>query len=92
MKAIGSAKHGDIDLSSFLPGNAGNMLKMFDTMTNSGILEKAMMAKNYFDYVTSLIQDVVLFVFANFLMDSMLMMFQKKFITKGLPEDIQIEL
>ena len=40
MKAIGNAKHGEVDLSSFLPGNAGSMLKMVDTMTNSGIMQK----------------------------------------------------
>ena len=93
IKAIGNQKHGDIDLATFLPAQAGQMLKMFDFFMQSGLMKKLEQAQKYFYLFTSLVQDIVLFVFATMLMDSMLIMFHKQYATsRQLPDDMEVEL
>ena len=64
-------------MASMMGGGAGNMMKMVDTFTNSGMLAKAQTAMKFWGYVTNFVTDIVLYIFGNFLMDSILMMIHK---------------
>ena len=57
----------------------GTALKVMDTFMDSGILQKFEQAQGYFSMVRNFMQDVALYVFANLLMDAILMMFHKQF-------------
>ena len=46
---------------------------------DSGILQKFEQAQGYFYTVRNFMQDIALYVFANLLMDAILMMFHKQF-------------
>ena len=88
IKAIGKTNHGDFDLSSMLGAQAGGALKMLDMFTNSGIVEKFTRVTKYMSYIQNFVTDIALFIFANFLMDAILMTLHKSsmFKTKDFAE------
>ena len=48
------------------------MLKMFDSVSNSGIMDKLSTASRYWTFVSNFMADMALFIFATFLMDAIL--------------------
>ena len=58
-------------------GSAGNMMWMVEKLSNSGIVEKAQKAMSIWSHCTNFITDIVLYIFGNFLMDSILVMAYK---------------
>ena len=68
-------------------------MKYFDAFMDSGIMKNLEQAQSYFTTAKNFVQDIVLFVFANLLMDAILMIFHKKFShQRNIPDDMQVEL